>query len=54
MVTRPPGKAGGVVGFSRLGVKVTASLGVEDDDSEDDLVESVHLVIDGGDILTKM
>ena len=53
MVTRPLGKAGGVVGFGRLGVEVATSLGVEDDDSEDDLFESIHLVIDGGDILTK-
>ncbi len=47
-------EAGAVAGFDGLGVEVTASFGVEDDDDGGDtLVESLHPIIGSGDIIAE-
>ena len=46
-------EARAVAGFDGLGVKVAASFRVEDDDGGDALVESLHPVIGGGDVLAE-
>ena len=46
-------EAGAIAGFDGLGVEVAPSFGVEDDDSGDALVESLHPVIGGGDVLAE-
>ena len=46
-------EAGVVAGFDGLGFEVAASFGVEDDDGGDTLVESLHPVIGGGDVIAE-
>ena len=46
-------EARAVASFDGLDVEVAASFGVEDDDGGDALVESLHPVIGGGDVLAE-